>query len=124
MLLAALITIKYATSLGLHFNRNDDQPAYLLQLSRMLQTGSIGRDPFSLRQLLSLNGQTFLLGLVGSVSPLKYAFLLDPGICWIMIAGLTWFFVRRDLGGSIRDSCLATGLVLMTGFHFQLESGR
>ena len=122
-MLALLITIKYATSLGSHFNINDDQPAYLLQLSRMLQTGSIGRDPFSLRQLLSLNGQTFLLGLVGSVSPLKYAFLLDPGICWIMIAGLTWFFVRRDLGGSIRDSCVATGLVLMSGFHFQLNLG-
>ena len=113
VLLAILITIKYVTSLGLRFMRNDDQPAYLLQLSRMLQTGSIGRDPFSMRQLLSLNGQTFLLGLVGSVSPLKYAFLLDPGICWIMIAGLAWFFVRRDLGASIRYSCLSSGLVLM-----------
>jgi hypothetical protein len=113
VLLAVLITIKYATSLRWHFNRNDDQPAYLFRLSRMLQTGSIGRDPFSLRQLTTLSGLTFLLGLVGSVQPLKYSHLLDPGICWIMIAGLTWFFVRRDLAGSIRDSCLATGLLLM-----------
>jgi hypothetical protein len=113
VLLALLITFKYATSLGWHFNPYDDQPAYMVELSRLLQTGSIGRDPFNYRQMLSLNGQTFLLGLVGSVSPLKYGLLLDPGICWIMIAGLTWSFIRRDLGGSIRDSCLATGLVLM-----------
>jgi hypothetical protein len=123
IVLVLLVFVKYATSLGSDFNPNDDQPAYLLQVSRMLQTGSIGLDPFSERQSLSLNGQTFLLGLVHCVSPFKYAFLLDPGICWIVIAGLTWSLIRQDLGGSIRATCLLTSLVLMVGLPFGTNLG-
>lgn len=114
---------KYASSLTVEFNEPDDQPAYLLQCARLLQTGSIGSDPFSDRQLLSLNGQTFLLGVVCAVSPMKCAFLLDPGICWILLGGLTWSIIRRELGGSIRDASLFTGLMFLVKIPFINLSG-
>jgi hypothetical protein len=112
-LLALFVAFKSVSSLGVTPHPGDDAPAYLLLLARLLQTGSMGLDPFSERQLLSLNGQTFLLGLFGSVSPPQYAFLFDPGICWILIAGLTWTIIRRELSGSAKTSCLLTALVLM-----------
>jgi hypothetical protein len=121
--LAFIVGIKYVASLGTAFNTPDDQPAYLLQLSRMLQTGSIGVDPFSVRQFMSLNGQTFLLGLLCSVAPPSYIFLLDPGICWLMLAGLTFSIVRLDLKGCLRDSCLATALVLLVKVPFINATG-
>ena len=96
-----LMIIKYLFSFSNKFIGLDDINGYLVPLARLLQTGSIGRDPFSIHQLASLNGQTFLMGLVVSASSLKYAFLLDPGICWFLIGGLTWSIVRRDLQDSL-----------------------
>jgi len=116
--LIVLVGLKYLTSLAVEFNEPDDQPAYLVQAARMLQTGSIGIDPFSARQLLSLNGQTFLVALLCSVVPLSHVFLLDPGICWIILAALTWSIVRRDLGGSPQEACLLTAMVLMADVPF------
>jgi len=113
VLLALFVAVKYVSSLGHQFLPGDDKLGYLIPLARFHQTGSIGLDPFSEHQLVSLNGQTFLVGLVAAVCPLKYAYLLDPGLCWIMIAGLTWSIIHRDLRGSIGYSCLLTGLVLM-----------
>ena len=84
-------------SLNYFFSAADDLPSYLFQVSRLLQNGSIGQDPFSCRQLLSLNGQTFLLGLLGAGAPLQFSYLLDPGICWLILGGLTWSLLRRDL---------------------------
>ncbi len=112
-LLALFVAAKYASSLGHQFMPGDDKGGYLIPLARLHQTGSIGLDPFSEHQLSSLNGQTFLLALVAAVCPLKYAYLLDPGLCWIMIAGLTWSMIRRDLQGPVGYACLLTGLVLM-----------
>jgi hypothetical protein len=113
VLLLLFVSVKYVSSLGYSFTPGDDKLGYLFQLARFHQTGSIGLDPFSEHQLVSLNGQIFLLGLIAAGSPLKYAYLLDPGLCWIMIGGLTWSIVRRDLGGSIRESAAATALVLL-----------
>jgi hypothetical protein len=121
--LCALVAIKYVTSLGTSFNLHDDQPCYLVQLSRMLQTGTIGADPFSVRQLMSLNGQTFLLALLCSVTPRAYAFLLDPGICWLLVAAQTWAICRHDNNASVRDSCLITALVLLVEVPFINTNG-
>jgi hypothetical protein len=111
--LVGLLGIKYLSSLAVAFSPTDDRPAYLVQVARMLQTGSIGIDPFSIRQLSSLGGSTFLVSLICSVAPLSYAYLFDPGICSIILAALTWSIIRRDLGGSPAESCLLTAMVLM-----------
>ena len=62
---------------------------------------------------MSLNAQVLLNGLFLSVAPPIYAFLFDPGICWIMIAGFTWVILRNDLHASTLISCILTALVLM-----------
>jgi hypothetical protein len=118
-----LAAFKYASSLTVDFSKPDDLPAYLFQLVRLLQTGSIGSDPFSDRQLLSLNGQIFLIALVCSVCPVKYAFVADPGICWILIGGLTWSIIRYDLRGTIRDASLFTSLVYLVDVPYLNLSG-
>jgi hypothetical protein len=116
--LAGLVGIKYLASLAVEFSQTDDLPSYMLQLARMLQTGTVGIDPFSSRQLISLNGSSFVVALVCSVAPISYAHLLDPGICWIILAALTWSIIRRDLGGSPAESSLLTAMVLMADVPF------
>lgn len=111
--LATLVAVKYASCLGFSLNFWDDKHAYLAEATRMLQTGSIGDNPFSERQIISLNGQVFLNGLFLSVAPSTYAFVMDPGICWIMIAGFTWVILRNDLNASTLVSCVLTAVVLM-----------
>jgi hypothetical protein len=121
-LLVLLVAFKYVSSAGHVVRPFDDRAGYLIQLARLLQTGSVGLDPFSEHQLNSLNGQTFLVALVVSASSFEYAYLLDPGICWIMIAGLTWSMIHGDFRGSIRESCLLTAFVLLvaTPYHQNL----
>ncbi len=111
--LGLAVTIKFVSVLGYTGNYGDDKPAYLAQATRLIQTGSIGVDPFNDRQLLSLNGQSFLLGLFLSIAAIKYVFLLDPGIYWIIVTGFAWVMVRRDLGGSIGVACALAGMILM-----------
>ncbi len=107
------IAFKYIASVGVPFNANDDQLAYLYMVARLVETGSVGLDPFSNRQLFSLNGQSFLLGLMYSGSSLQCLHLLDPRIGWIVIGGSNWSIVRKELGGSTKDASLVTALVLM-----------
>ena len=123
--MVALVAVRFVSSLAINANVADDRPAYLFQVSRLLQTGWLGTNPFSDRQILSLNGQSFLLALLCSVSPPKYAYsyLLDPGICWIMIAGLTWGLIRRDLGGSPKAASVVTALILMIQLPYDLNLG-
>ena len=123
VLLVLLVAFKYISSYGHPFPLKDDRAGYLIHLARLLQTGSVGLDPFSEHQLHSLNGQTFLVALLVSATSLKYAFLFDPGICWIMIGGLTWSLTYRDFRGSIRESCLLTSLVLMVATPYVQNLG-
>ena len=122
--LATLVAVKYASCLGIPLMYWDDKHAYLAEAIRMLQTGSIGDNPFSERQVLSLNGQVFLNGLFLSAAPPIYAFVLDPGICWIMIAGFTWVILRNDLQASTLVSCACTALVLMVRTCEELPYGK
>ena len=111
--LALLVTTKFISSFAIIGTFFDDKPAYLPQAVRMLQTGSIGANPFSERQLMSLNGQTTILGLFLSVCPTEYGYLFDPGMCWIFIAGIVWNIIRREYRAPIVTSCLLTALVMM-----------
>ena len=123
VLFGSLVAFKYVASFGHEFLTKDDKAGYLIQLARLLQTGSIGLDPFSEHQLNSLNGQTFLIALVVASSSLRYAYLFDPGICWIMIGGLTWWIARAEFRGSNRDSCLLACFALMVATPYTQNLG-
>ena len=63
------------------FNPHDDFHAYLVFPERMLQTGSMGSDPFNERRLnTGLGGQSFLLALAKAGMPFESLHLLEPGI--------------------------------------------
>jgi hypothetical protein len=98
-LVAALITMQYAASISgvqhegaitaTMFNPADDFQAYFVFPEKMLQTGSMGPDPFSGRRLeSSLGGKSFLDTFVLSMLSFGNLHLLDPGIGLLIIVGL------------------------------------
>jgi len=73
------------------FNQADDFQAYFIFPEKMLQLGSIGRDPFSDRRLeSSLGGQAFLDTFILSVLSVQNLHILDPGLGMLLIIGLLW----------------------------------
>jgi hypothetical protein len=62
-----------------NFNPHDDFQAYFVFAEKVVQTGSIGVDPFSERRLASsLGGQTVLDAFVLAGIPIQHLHLLDP----------------------------------------------
>jgi hypothetical protein len=73
------------------FNQADDFQAYFIFPEKMLQLGSMGRDPFCSRRLESaLGGQAFLDTFVLSVLSVQHLHIVDPGIGLLLILGLLW----------------------------------
>jgi hypothetical protein len=64
-----------------HFNPHDDAHAYLVFPARLLQTGSLGQDPFNSRLLMSgLGAQYFLNAFVLDAFPPDNIHLLEGGV--------------------------------------------
>jgi hypothetical protein len=73
------------------FNQADDFQGYFIFPEKMLQLGSMGRDPFSDRRLeSSLGGQAFLDTFVLSVFSVQNLHIIDPGLGMLLIIGLMW----------------------------------
>src|SRR5262249_32512327 len=67
--------------LAFNFNRHDDFHAYIVFPRKMIQTGELGRDPFSVRRMVaSLGGQSFLHALVLAGLQEQNLHLMEPGI--------------------------------------------
>jgi hypothetical protein len=71
------------------FNSDDDFESCFVFPEKMLQTGSMGPDPFSQRRLeASLGGKSFLDTFVLSMLSFGNLHLLDPGLGLLIIVGL------------------------------------
>jgi hypothetical protein len=71
------------------FNWGDDFAAYFVFPKKMLQTGSLGPDPFSERRIVScLGGNYFLHAFILSMLSVKNLNLIDPGLGMIIVVGL------------------------------------
>lgn len=71
------------------FNEHDDWQGYFVFPAKMLQTGSLGPDPFSERRLVaSLGGQPFLQAFVLGCGSFANLHLLDAGICMLVLSGM------------------------------------
>ncbi len=71
------------------FNPDDDLHAYFVFPRKMLETGSMGPDPFSARRLVSsLGAQSFLHTFVLAVLPERHLNMIDPGIGMLVAVGL------------------------------------
>jgi hypothetical protein len=76
---------------AVRFNQADDFQAYFVFPEKMLQLGSMGRDPFCARRVeSSLGGQSFLDTFVLSVLSAQHLHMLDPGLALLLIMGLLW----------------------------------
>jgi len=71
------------------FNWHDDFHGYFVFPKKMLQTGSLGPDPFSERRIVScLGGNYFLHTFILSMLSVKNLNLIDPGLGIIIAVGL------------------------------------
>jgi hypothetical protein len=67
------------------FNCHDDFQAYFVFPTKLLELGSIAPDPFNLRLLTALGGQTFLHTFILAALPPESLNLLDGGIGMILV---------------------------------------
>jgi hypothetical protein len=79
------------------FNTFDDFQAYIVYPQKMLDTGSMGSDPFSLRRTPThaLGGNAFLQTFVLAALPVQSLRLLDVGLGTILVVGLLWSYSAR-----------------------------
>ncbi|NOZ78552.1 MAG: hypothetical protein GXP48_05125, partial [Acidobacteria bacterium] len=77
------------------FDMHDDVEAYLVFPEKMLETGSIGREPFEARRVLSLGGQSFLDTMVLAARPVRALHLVDEGVALLVLLGLVLGAGRR-----------------------------
>jgi hypothetical protein len=79
------------------FNTFDDFQAYIVYPLKMLETGSMGADPFSMRRTptVALGGGSFLQTFVLAVLPVESLRLLDVGLGTILVVGLLWSYMSQ-----------------------------
>jgi hypothetical protein len=86
-------------SLGMHgsFNTFDDFQAYIVYPLKMLDAGSMGTDPFSIRRTPThaLGGNAFLQTFVLAALPVQSLRVLDVGLGTILVVGLLWSYMAR-----------------------------
>jgi len=79
------------------FNYHDDFQTYLPRLMRMLDTGSLAGNPFSVLGADSLGAQTFMQGFVVAFLSPYYVNLFDPVLCFL-VSGLLIDAIGRIAG--------------------------
>lgn len=94
---ASLFAICYLMSVGDPvFNDWDDPVAYLELVTQMLGSGTL-IEPFSLRRITSLGGQTYLDALVLARGAVPNLHVLDDGIALLILVGLVRGYSRRRM---------------------------
>lgn len=122
VVVAALALVQYSSSVAgtidtvytrPAFDVHDDLQAYLAFPEQMLETGSLGRQPFEARRVLSLGGQSFLDALVLAARPLQALHLVDQGIAMLVLLGLV-----LGAGKRLRLGPRLTALLLLLALAF------
>jgi hypothetical protein len=79
------------------FNVFDDFQAYFVYPLKMIETGSMGADPFSIRRTPthSFGGTAFLQTFVLAALPVQSLRILDVGLGTILIVSLLWSYLSQ-----------------------------
>jgi len=87
LLLCMLALLKYTAAVSpARFNPDDDYRAYLTFPLKMIETGSLGDEPFSYRRLVSsLGGQAFLDTFSLTLGDLRNLHLMDEGVAYLLL---------------------------------------
>lgn len=108
-----LFVYQYSVAAFSLSNPLDDYQAYFVYPGEMLETGSMGNNPFSDRRLTgSLGGQSFLDTFVLAVLPYDYLNLIDRGVSWIILILLIWGLFKK-FNSSKRTAALAIGSLML-----------
>ena len=90
-----------------NFNVLDDFQAYYVFPRKMLETGSMGPDPFSFRRISgSLGGQTFLQTFVLCVLSEQNINILDIGLGPIIVSGLLVGYLQKTRAGAVNSALM------------------
>ena len=125
LLLLAMLALQFFGAVAnWHTNPYDDDIAYLAFAKKLADTGTL-IEPFSLRRLSALGGQTFFLELVGVRAHPSQSFTFDYGICSVIAVLLLWGYRngrRRPplLFVLLVSACLLTlqNISINTGSYF------
>ncbi len=92
-----IILVRYCFAVAFFsFHGADDQHGYLAFPAKMLQTGSLGNDPFSERRVeSSLGGQYFLHTIILALTSFKNLHLADNGLGFLILVLLIVGFLRE-----------------------------
>ncbi|MBW8015192.1 MAG: hypothetical protein FVQ82_03325 [Planctomycetes bacterium] len=90
MVVLFLLFFNYTYSIyAYNFNGHDDYHAYLVHPMKMIQSHTLGADPFNDRQMLSsFGGMSFLQTLIVSVFPIEFINSMDRGIGVLLVVVL------------------------------------
>jgi hypothetical protein len=117
-LLAAVFLFLVTTLMpSLTFNFHDDFHIYLMWPLRMLQTGSLGGNPFSHIGLSSLGGQSFMQGMFLTFGDLTDINGFDAILCLVLLLGLLKELGER-LGVTIVFVLVSCILALVINPHY------
>lgn len=103
-LILFMVFLRYANSVSSYkFNWYDDWKTYINFPVKMLQTGSIGEDPFHTSRLMAtLGGQAFLQTFVLSVLSERNLDIIDAGIGLIAVLGLLLGYLRKKKASEMK----------------------
>jgi hypothetical protein len=114
--LLILITIlRYAGAVDSNnYNGHDDYHAYLAFPFKMLQMGSLGPDPFSVRRLVSsLGGQYFLQSFALSSLTIRNMSLMDLGVGFLISASLLLgYLLERRISAWVAITIMALFIMI------------
>lgn len=94
------------------FDPHDDEQSYLALVRRLLDTGTLGVDPFDSRRLASLGGQTLFQALAVAPLPLRAIHLADAGVA-LVAAALLLLGLGARFGLSPRARLLPPAFLLL-----------
>lgn len=139
-----LVLVQVLASAARPLNGHDDHQGYLVFAVRLLDTGSIGDDPFNERRMGAWGGQSFLQTLMLPMVDHENLGALDGGVGWLVFVSLVLSHGRRrrlDARAcaalllclhaywppAVNLSSLVTGLALFYGLSYFLtesDTGR
>ena len=110
LFLATIIALRYLGGVAnWRVNPYDDDIAYIPFAEKLLQTGTF-LEPFSVRRLSALGGQTYFIALVGVRAAASQAFTFDRSIAVAMVLALLLGFRDRRRRPSLLFTLLSVAL--------------
>ena len=97
LFLGGLLLFSLFSAYGHPFNEHDDYHAYLVYPYKMLQSGSLGFEPFSERRLLEYGGLSFLHAILIAGFDLHQPYLMELGLCWLVLITLVLYHGTRSI---------------------------